>query len=451
MRGFIYVFLILSFSSCKDFLDIAYPKGELNRDEIFRSDTTALSAVAGMYSSMYATNAFHYKLRVMMGNSADELVLLKGTTYNEFRYNSLSNNNYNVMVTWSDLYSIIYQCNAIIAGLKENQNLSTGDQLSGEALFVRAFCYFYLVNLFGNVPLITQTDITETAAIPRISTTEIYNQIISDLTAAKKYLPADYTFNQEDRTRANKWAATAMLSRVYLYLENWEFAESEASEIIDQKDLFSLLPLNDVFLANSKEAIWQFNTIGAELNNGFSYEGYNFINGSDIPTYVLTESLSNSFDPNDLRKTNWTSSFSYNNKVYRYPYKYKLSSPPSGNFEYQMVLRLAEQYLIRAEARVHQNNIAGSLDDINLIRGRAGLQNLQVQSPNELFLAIEKERQTELFLEYGHRWFDLKRTGRIDVVLSAVKSNWTHDAALYPIPLQAINRNPSLLPNNPGY
>jgi len=100
------------------------------------------------------------------------------------------------------------------------------------------------------------------------------------------------------------------------------------------------------------------------------------------------------------------------------------------------------------------NNIgdatSGGLGDVNIIRQRAGLSPLVLTDKSTLLLAIEKERQTELFSEWGHRWFDLKRTGRADAVLGAEKSNWKSTDALYPIPAVEISKNPKLT-QNPGY
>ena len=118
-----------------------------------------------------------------------------------------------------------------------------------------------------------------------------------------------------------------------------------------------------------------------------------------------------------------------------------------------MVLRFAELYLIRAEARAQQNKLTGAnsaASDINVIRTRAGLSNTTATTQAALLLAVEKERQVELFTEWGHRWFDLRRTGRIDAVLSAVKPTWKPTAALFPIPYLEIQRNPLLTQNN-GY
>jgi hypothetical protein len=136
--------------------------------------------------------------------------------------------------------------------------------------------------------------------------------------------------------------------------------------------------------------------------------------------------------------------------TYYYPYKYKIVSNATIS-EYSMVLRLAEQYLIRAEARV-QNNLPGAIGDLNVLRARASLPALSTTlSPAQVTTAIEHERQVELFTEFGHRWLDLKRTGRADAVLGQLKgANWQPTDVLYPLPLTEIQTNQNLT-QNPGY
>ena len=133
-----------------------------------------------------------------------------------------------------------------------------------------------------------------------------------------------------------------------------------------------------------------------------------------------------------------------------YPFKYKVMSGTNLT-EYYITLRLAEQFLIRAEARAQQGNISGAKTDVNVIRTRAGLPNTTANDKGGLLNAIEQERRIELFAEWGHRWFDLKRTGRATTVLGSLKpATWQPTDELWPIPQSQINLNPSLTQNN-GY
>jgi len=127
--------------------------------------------------------------------------------------------------------------------------------------------------------------------------------------------------------------------------------------------------------------------------------------------------------------------------------------------EYDIVLRLAEQYLIRAEARAKQNNLTGTgsaIIDLNVIRNRAGLSDTTITVQENMLNAILLERRKELFTEWGHRWFDLKRTGKIDAVMQAyapVKgTTWESYKSLYPIAQKQIDLNPGMAgQQNPGY
>jgi len=121
------------------------------------------------------------------------------------------------------------------------------------------------------------------------------------------------------------------------------------------------------------------------------------------------------------------------------------------------VFRLAEQYLIRAEAKAQQGtDMIGAAADLNVIRNRAGLANTTASTHDDLLAAVAHERQIELFAEWGHRWFDLKRTGQVDAVMSAVtpqknpSGTWKTYQQLYPVPQSEISKNP-FLKQNAGY
>ena len=119
-----------------------------------------------------------------------------------------------------------------------------------------------------------------------------------------------------------------------------------------------------------------------------------------------------------------------------------------------MVLRLPEQYLIRAEARIHQGNLNGAMADINVIRKRAGLELLSSNTvdikADALMNIVLEERRKEFFTEWGHRWLDLKRTRRSEAILSPGNPSWENTDVLYPIPQQERIKN-SNLSQNPGY
>jgi len=168
----------------------------------------------------------------------------------------------------------------------------------------------------------------------------------------------------------------------------------------------------------------------------------------------LSPFLINSFELNDLRKIKWTNSVTINGTTYNYPYKYKSAVNGSPVSEYLMVLRLAEQYLIRSEARAQQNKINEAKSDLNLVRARAGLPNTTANDKLSLLSAILNERQIELFTEWGQRWFDIKRNSSVDSIMTIVTpqkgGTWTSYSQWYPIPYSDIFNDPNIS-QNAGY
>lgn len=454
--------LIVSFvpSGCKKFVEVEIPSTQKGVPTVFADDNTANAAVAGMYSQMYHLNFTSstyggVHLSIYVGMYADELnrPSLPSDVYLNNTIPSNDGQNENL---WDSSYAAIYQANLILEGLNTSSSISSSmkKQLTGEALFIRAFCHFYLANIYGGVPVVTTTNVEENRLAPRKTIQEVYKQVTSDLLEAQSLLTEDYTryFNGE-RVRATKWAATAMLARVYLYEGKWDDAETQSTMVINNSGLFDLLAdLNSVFLRNSKEAIWQFMSYDG---GGWTIAGAQYIPRSGAPMYTLTNTLYNAFEANDKRKLSWVKTTTVSGQAYNAPSKYKQRAANTGNtVEYDMVLRIAEQYFIRAEARAQKGDLGtattGSKGDLNKIRLRAGLAVTAAQTKEEILNAVWQERRIELFSEWGHRWYDLKRTNKVNDVLSAVKPQWKTSAILFPIPAAEIFKNPNLEPN-PGY
>jgi hypothetical protein len=165
--------------------------------------------------------------------------------------------------------------------------------------------------------------------------------------------------------------------------------------------------------------------------------------------------LMNAFEPGDQRRVLWLDSVGTWPYVYYYPYKYKAGMMAGVTTEYQMVIRLGELYLIRAEARARQGNIAGALGDLNVIRTRAGLSAYNGSTDQASVLtAIVHEGQMECFTEWGARWLELKRTGLDDQVMTMtdpIKGGvWNMVWALWPLPVSALQSDVRLM-QNAGY
>ncbi len=442
---------------CESFLEVALPKAIVDGKTVYKDDETATAAVIGIYHEFIASGQFASgstgSVTFLSGLSSDELVLTNTdplfTPFNENELTPLNLVNTNI---WSSCYKSIYAANAVLEGIQNSGSLTpaVSAQLKGEALFIRAFCHFYLVNLYGEVPLIRTTDYRLNQDAPRDEIAEVYAGMVNDLLEAKQLLASDYV--TIERVRPNKAAAAAMLARVYLYMEEWTNAETQASIVITNA-LYDLEnDLNNTFLANSDEAIFQL--INPLLKTSTS-EGALFVPApNSAPGQVmLADTLVKSFELNDKRRANWVGSYAGASVAY-YPLKYKKRlSASSVTKEYSMVLRLAEQYLIRAEARARNGKLVGSnsaQSDLNEIRSRAGLPVTAAVTEAELLLAIEQERKVELFAEWGHRWLDLKRTNHADAALNS-KPFWEPTDVLYPIPESELLNNPNLNPQNDGY
>lgn len=474
IRQLILLCVIFGVYSCRKFIEVDSPTTSINAQNVFENEATAASVLTGIYASLstqnhsYNTDGFLTNLSLLGGLSADELILydLNNTFLFPLYSNSLiSSSNTGV---WNNTYPIIFSANSAIIGLSSNSstlNTTVKNHLVGEAKFIRAFCYFYLINLYGGVPLVLSPDPNKNLNLPRTSSDSIYNQIINDLTDAKnllstEYLASDAISKTTERVRPNQWAATALLAKVYLYMQNYKNAEEQASLLINNSSMFSLSSLDDVFLKNNFEAIWQLQPVDNpnEANTG---EGqYLNLQPSGGPNAVnsvyISKFLLESFEKGDIRRKKWIDSINVDTTTYYYQFKYKVNANNTDQVvkEYLTLFRLGEQYLIRSEARVAQGNLTGAIDDLNVIRLRAGLTETTASNNTELTETILHERQVELFLENGNRWFDLKRMGKVDQIMTKVTpikgGSWNINWQLYPIPMNERIANPNLT-QNPGY
>jgi hypothetical protein len=462
---------ILMTVSCKKLVQIAPPGSSITQGEVFADSVDATSALTSVYSKMVSTGhsvgAGDGGITLMTGLSGDELVDYN-LQYQDLDYDvnkALDGITDNL---WTSPYTWLYTLNSCIQEVSSSAGISSTskNQLVGEAEFLRALCYFYLVNLYGDVPLVVSPDYHVNAVATRTPSATVYQQIISDLKDAQTRLRNDYSISGGERVRANQAAATALLARVYLFTGDMADAASEATAVINNPAFSLVSDLNGVFLANSSEAILQWQISGTNLAPyNATPEGYIFQpTGANAPAlYYLNSLLVNDFEPGDGRYTAWVDSVNYGGSLYYYAYKYKTGArqAKAGTTptEYYMVLRLAEQYLIRAEAEANGANggDAAAVADLNVIRVRAGLPALpNTLASAQVLAAVAQERRIELFAEWGHRWLDMKRTKAIDSVMTVVtplKGGGTHWASyqqLYPIPPSEITDDPNLT-QNPQY
>jgi len=465
--------ILLGFTllGCKKFVEIDPPNNQIAATTVYNNTDLAISTMTGIFAAM--PNSFDKGAAVSfsasMGAMADEF---NGSKDQLLYLNELSRGGMDV---WTNSYKeLIYRCNSLIDGLGKSDGIPDGIKkiLIGEAKFSRAFVYFTLVNLYGDVPLVLTPDYAANANIPRSGQETVYIQIIQDLKDAQSMLSDSYlnihlSTDPVERIRPNKLAATALLARVYLYKGLWSDAENEASKVISDSKL-SLVAPEEVFLKNSIESIWalQPNQVG-NLGTNTADARY-FLTTDFMGNYPsgISDQLLTAFEPGDKRKEAWLIAKKSGTTIVQVPYKYEVGQGNASQpqIEYNIVLRLSEQYLIRAEARAMLGHLTGdnsATNDLNLIRNRAGLDNSTASGSTEILNAIMKERRIELFSEWGHRWFDLKRTGQIDAVMNAaaptkvvdgVSATWQPYKSLLPIPLSEFQYNSALQGHqNPGY
>lgn len=438
--------LVFGCSACKKLIRVEAPKTQLSSDKIFSNTETANAAMASIYSQFNSSIGLNISL--FSGLYADELQTSSASQPTlEFAQSTIGVSNGINLNIWRGLYGVIYQCNHFLEGLEESKTIeqTSKNGFKGELLFIRAVCFYYLLQLYGDVPLLTNTDVRYSSIAARTDRAIIIKRLVEDLLEARTLLPKQYS--DAERVRVNYWGACAMLGKLYLMQQQFTEAEAMATEVI-ASGLFALANNpGAVFVKGSNETILQFWT-----QNGFTQMGVSCIpSGTAIPLYLIHPKLTERFETGDLRKNSWCRTVTISGQSYVYPFKYKNRVSSTGaTGEYFVFLRLAELYLIRSEARLMQGHIADALADINVVRSRAGLTALQLQSTAALLVAIEQERSLELFCEWGERFIDLKRRQRATVVLGALKPGWKATSALFPLPQYELLNNPSLV-QNPGY
>lgn len=446
--------LLFMSSSCDHFVEVDLPSSQLTSTAVFESYTTAESAMVEIYAKIRDNGLLSgssFGLSNALGCYADELQFYgdNSSSSKAFYNNGLLSSNEAITAYWNSSYNQIYAANAVLEGVTHSSVLSQvqKDQLKGEALFVRALLHFYLVNLYGAVPYITTTDYTQNSVVSRMTVATVYDRIKADLETAILLLPVSYS--SAERVRPNASTAHALLARVDLYNHNWAEAANEASAVLNNTD-YSLEPnLDAVFLKDSPTTIWQFSPVSDGRNTD---DAQTFIFTSGPPPLVaLSNSLLTAFSPLDQRKAHWTQAVTDGTTTWYHANKYKENATTPSSVEYTILFRLAEQYLIRAEARAQQGDLIGAKEDLNVIRNQAGLPDTTAITAQDIIAAVLQERQLEFFTEQGHRFFDLKRRGTIDAVLSPLKMGWNTTDVLFPLPQTELLVNPNLNPQNPGY
>jgi hypothetical protein len=241
-----------------------------------------------------------------------------------------------------------------------------------------------------------------------------------------------------------------------MQMKKYSEAVVETTKIIGNTN-FELSPIGQVFKRSSKEVIWQIELpTNTYIYNSYEATMFKFIDQAIGTT--ISQSLLSLFGGKDIRKSIWigtsTDQSTSPATEYHFPNKYTSTTDPAD--EYTTPFRLAEMYLIRAEARAQLGLSQEAIDDTDSIRIRAGLNPLNISMTDAALLdSIATEKRREMFCEWGIRWFDIRRSDNIDELMTIIAAQkattWKPAAVLWPVPLNDILNSANNLVQNEGY
>lgn len=457
---------IIALSACSsDFLDID-PEQNVPSENAVVDIKTLQTAVNGVYSKLQSDAYYGRSMYVIPELMADNLYLSSRNTGRYLDFDNFIVNEENTYVedTWNAIYEVVANATKVIDGGEKLEATTTEqqneiNQLLGEVYAIRALAHFDLARLFAQpynftaaadhlgIPLVnTSTD--ENISPSRNTVSEVYAQINSDLNMAISNL----TSTNNDG-RFTNYAAKALAARVAIYQDNYSNAIKYSSEVIE-KGGYSLVSnenYSDIWASefNSESIFEIINTIAD--NEGTNSLGHYF----DLSGYadaLVTPDLYNSYDANDIRKTTVTEGSKQgaeDNALF--VFKFPEGTQYTDNIR---ILRLSEQYLIRAEAYAKNNEFDKAQADLETIMKRANPTTEDVTETGQALIdKIIEERRKELAFE-GNRLFDLNRN-KMDVSIiqgeNSIEATYPNDKFILPIPLDELNANPNIKPQNPGY
>ncbi|HEY8400227.1 MAG TPA: RagB/SusD family nutrient uptake outer membrane protein [Cytophagaceae bacterium] len=460
MKNILYINILISFllvlTSCKKFLEVE-PKNAVLDEVTIYDKASAETALRGAYRQLGHTNYYgqnYVTLAIFPGGDVVNNTTGGGQNMVDLNFRS---DDPLFSASWEAIYNAINRANHIlqkVPGISDPAlTAELKNQILGEAYFIRALSYFDLARGWGGVQIkLTPTaDLTNNdSGIPRSTFEQTLDQVLSDLDKAEDLLP-----NTVNRVRATKKTVWALKARLYLYKKDWPNAELYATKVIDDGNFKLEKPFNSWFANNrvaTEESIFEIafsaqnpNTIRDYLQHPTKGGTYRFTANNNFINLLKDPSIGGG--PNGRRSL--VDSLTQNNTTLWYINLYYRS--PATDPAY--VLRIAEMYLIRAEARAEQTNFDQAIDDINIIRDRANLSDLDadIDTKEEILLAIENERRFEFAFE-AHRYFDLARTGRLRAVIEGADPKKKVDAHEYvfPIPVSQVQLDNSLK-QTPGY
>jgi hypothetical protein len=440
LKSILFISILIAVTSCNKALT-EIPNNAIPTSASIVDASTARAAIIGTYDAVQGYYASNYPT---LGTITADNVIFNGTLsqYLQLDQNAIPADNVITVAAYQGIYKAINLANSVIAYVPNVNDplLSSTEKNSilGEAYFIRALGYFDLGRGWGGIQIQLKptTDLSVLKGIKRSTLDQTYDQVLADLTQAEQLLPEDAT----TRNRAQKSTARALRARLHLYRQQWADAESYATQVISNTKYVLVKPYKTFFTAPflSSESVFEL-TFTTNDKNSFWNLWYPSSLGGQFtlkPSEAIVAKLNNPA----IGGTRNTLIAGSGASVYGVLYN---TSATSTDPSY--VIRIAELYLIRAEARAQQNNLTGALADLNTIRSRAGVANSTATTQADILQAIEDENSVEFAFE-GHRWFDLVRTGRTGTVLGLTNKNYW----LFPIPLSDILSDPDVT-QNPGY
>jgi len=440
--------------SCEKMIDVDLPQNQIPSEQVFEDVQTADAALAALYSGLWDNSPLAGdQTGKLLGTYTDDLSYYATTSTNgilDLYQNTHTDSNAAVYAYWASAYQKIYMANAIIEGVEKSHLLPTADRnrLKGEALLIRSILFFYLQQIYGDIPLPTTTDYNINKSLPKKGSNEVLVTIEADLNAVIPLISDGY--RNAERIYPNKKVAELMLAKVYMAQGTsvkWAEAENILKNII-QSPLYTFQnDIAKVFTKTGTHILWQLKpkNPGDAVKEASIY----YFTGAAPSSFALSLDLVNAFPANDLRKQNWMAPVTVNGNTWYRAEKYKNRS--NNTTEYSIVFRLEEVYLLLAEALVQQDKLTEALPYLNKTKQRAGLSAITNPVTKENMLTeILSENRREFFTEFGHRFFDLKRLGKLQA-LQATKPNWKDYHQVFPIPQKEILLNTNLNPQNAGY
>lgn len=440
LKNIVIIAVFLSTVSCKKYLEET-PNNALPTNESITDASTARAAIIGTYDRLQGYYASSYPT---LGTITADNVIFNGTLseYLQLDQNAIPTDNVITVSAYQALYRTINSANSVITYVPAVSDplLTTAEKnkILGEAYFLRALAYFDLARGWGGVQLQLKptSDLTVLKGIKRSTLDVTYNQVLEDLTAAEQLLPEDAT----TRNRAQKSAARALRARLHLYRKQWADAESYATQVINSTKYALVKPYKTFFTApfQTTESVFEL-AYSVNDRNGYWSSWYPSSAGGSF-TLKPSDNLVAKLNNPAIGGTRNTLIAGTGSTIYGVLYNTtSTSTDPS------YVIRIAELYLIRAEARAQQNKLTDAAADLNVIRSRANVVVTTAVTQAQLLQAIEDENNVEFAFE-AHRWFDLVRTERAGQVLGVNNKNFW----LFPIPFSDILSDPDVT-QNPGY